>query len=78
MREAVERIHLAIVRHERIAVYGDYDVDGVTATALLTQVLVSLGAEMIPYIPNRFEEGYGLNVQAVHELKERACVLWLP
>lgn len=76
MREAVERIHLAIIRHERIAVYGDYDVDGVTATALLTQVLVSLGADMIPYIPNRFEEGYGLNVQAVHELKERGvCVV---
>ena len=51
-----------------IAVYGDYDADGVTATALMMQLLNALGANAQPYIPNRFEEGYGLNNEALAEL----------
>jgi single-stranded-DNA-specific exonuclease len=54
---AADRIRRAIRAGERIAVYGDYDTDGVTATALLVLVLESLGADAIPYIPNRFDEG---------------------
>lgn len=70
MAEAVERLQHAIRRHERMAIYGDYDVDGVTATALLTGALRRLGADVEAYIPNRFEEGYGLNIEALRDLKE--------
>jgi single-stranded-DNA-specific exonuclease len=69
MREAVERIHFAIEHQEPVAIYGDYDVDGVTATALLVQTLKGLNANVRGYIPNRFEEGYGLNKEALDSLK---------
>lgn len=69
MQTAVERIHHAIQAGEAIAVYGDYDVDGVTATALLVETLQTLRANVRGYIPNRFEEGYGLNNNALDELK---------
>jgi single-stranded-DNA-specific exonuclease len=69
MRAAVERIQFAIKNKEPIAIYGDYDVDGVTATALLVQALQVLNADVRGYIPNRFEEGYGLNNNALDELK---------
>jgi single-stranded-DNA-specific exonuclease len=68
MAEAVDRLEYAIRAYEPIAVYGDYDVDGVTATTLLVQSLNSLGAQAIGYIPNRFEEGYGLNKEALETL----------
>ncbi len=68
MQAAVERINHAIEWEQPIAVYGDYDVDGVTATALLSLVLGSLGAVVRRYIPNRFDEGYGLNVDALDTL----------
>ena len=61
MRVATDRIQFAIQNKEPIAVYGDYDVDGVSATALLVQALQFLDANVRGYIPNRFEEGYGLN-----------------
>lgn len=66
--QAVERIQSAIRHHEPVAVYGDYDADGVTATALLNQVLRNLGADVRGYIPNRFDEGYGLNSEALETL----------
>ena len=66
--EAVTRIRWAIHKKEPIAIYGDYDVDGVTATALLTEILQALGAEVEGYIPNRFDEGYGLNNEALDDL----------
>lgn len=66
--QAVERIRWAIDRRERIAIYGDYDADGVTATALLTQALRRMGGDVQGYIPNRFDEGYGLNVEALEAL----------
>jgi single-stranded-DNA-specific exonuclease len=69
MEMAVERILFAIRHEEPIAVYGDYDVDGVTATALLVDALQALGANARHYIPNRFEEGYGLNKDALDSLK---------
>ncbi len=67
--DAVDRINYAIQHDEQMAVYGDYDVDGVTATALLTQVLQTMGARVVPYIPNRFDEGYGVNKEALDSLK---------
>ena len=69
MGPAVDRIRYAIEHSEPIAIYGDYDVDGVTATALLVQALEGLGADVRGYIPNRFDEGYGLNKDALDSLK---------
>ncbi len=69
MQAAVDRIRFALEHNEPIAVYGDYDVDGVTATALLVEALKFLGADVRGYIPNRFEEGYGLNKDALDLLK---------
>ncbi len=66
--ETVERLLRAVSRRERVVVYGDYDVDGVTATALLVQVLAALGADVRPYIPHREDEGYGLNHEALKSL----------
>lgn len=71
MREAVERINKAIDSGEKILVYGDYDVDGVTSTALLYSVLKDLGADVGTFIPNRLEEGYGLNIRAVALAREK-------
>ncbi len=73
--KAVDRIYYAIQHHENIAVYGDYDTDGVTATALLGLALKSLGGEVREYIPNRFDEGYGLNLEAMHTLSEEGVNL---
>jgi single-stranded-DNA-specific exonuclease len=68
MTEAVERLSRAIACQEAIAVYGDYDVDGVTATTVMVQALTALGAKAQAYIPNRFDEGYGLNNEALADL----------
>ena len=65
---AVERIRSAIETGEQIAVYGDFDVDGVTSTVLLTSALRSLGAHVQAFIPDRFEDGYGLNTDALDRL----------
>ncbi|MBI4769700.1 MAG: single-stranded-DNA-specific exonuclease RecJ, partial [Chloroflexi bacterium] len=70
MAAAVARLGAALDRGERIVVYGDYDTDGVTATALLVQTLGALGGVVEPYIPNRFDEGYGLNTEALGTLAE--------
>lgn len=66
--EAADRIGYAIKNNEPIAIYGDYDADGVTATALLTDVIRNLGGQARGYIPNRFDEGYGLNIEALNSL----------
>jgi single-stranded-DNA-specific exonuclease len=66
---AVVRIRRAIEGQERIVVYGDYDVDGVTATALLVRALEKLGADVSFFIPNRFSDGYGLHLDCIQELK---------
>ncbi len=75
MHEAVQRIRFALDHNQPIAIYGDYDVDGVTATALLAQVLRALGGDVHPYIPNRFDEGYGLNVEAIDFLQSNGVKL---
>ena len=69
MHAAVDRIIYALEHREPIAIYGDYDVDGVTATALLVQTLKAMDGEVHGYIPNRFDEGYGLNNDALDHLK---------
>ncbi len=68
MDVAIERLHRAVVSGEKVAVYGDYDVDGVTSTALMVEFLTGLGVEVRPYIPDRFDEGYGLNDEAMRKL----------
>ena len=75
MLPAVQRINRALQRREKIAVFGDYDVDGITATCLLTDFLRRRGADCIPYIPGRLEEGYGLNPIAIHGLHEQGVKL---
>ncbi len=75
MNQAVQRIRTALRKEEKIAVYGDYDVDGITSTALLTSFLRSRGARVLPYIPDRLEEGYGLNPQAVQKLRRQGVSL---
>ena len=73
--KAVDRIIYAVQQHENIVVYGDYDADGVTATALLGLALKAVGAEVREYIPNRFDEGYGLNLEAMRTLSEEGVNL---
>jgi single-stranded-DNA-specific exonuclease len=75
MQAFTDRIRFALDHQEAIAIYGDYDVDGVTATALLVQALKALGADVRGYIPNRFDEGYGLNNEALDALKSDAVKL---
>ncbi len=75
MRPAVERIRAAIRGGERIVVYGDFDADGVTATALLVQGLSALGADVHPYIPHRIDEGYGLHNESLDRASEMGANL---
>ena len=70
MDRAVERVNSAIAARQKITVYGDYDVDGVTGAALLFQSLRELGADVDCYIPDRMTEGYGLNTDALRRIKE--------
>ncbi|KXJ99514.1 MAG: single-stranded-DNA-specific exonuclease RecJ [Acidobacteria bacterium OLB17] len=65
MRQAVERIRRAVREHEKILIWGDYDVDGTTGTVLLRRALRHLGAEAEYHVPNRFTEGYGVNIPAL-------------
>lgn len=68
MEKAAERVRAAIESGESIAIYGDYDVDGITSTALLYDFLKKNGANVIYYIPDRMDEGYGINIMAVNKL----------
>ena len=71
MDKAVRRVKKALERREHICVFGDYDVDGITATCLLTDFLRKRGGHVTSYIPARLEEGYGLNKIAVRSLHEQ-------
>ncbi|MBI4093241.1 MAG: single-stranded-DNA-specific exonuclease RecJ [Candidatus Kerfeldbacteria bacterium] len=77
MQRAVERIARALKNNEKIVVYGDYDADGVCATAILTETLKALGGQPDIYIPFRETEGYGLNMAAVKEIAARGTRLML-
>lgn len=75
MQKAVDRINDAIENEERILVYGDYDADGITSTVLLVETLISMGANVSSYIPNRFEEGYGPNKEAFTKIIDSGITL---
>ena len=75
MDKAAGRVGLAMAMGEKIAVFGDYDVDGITSTCLLTDFLRQHGANVVSYIPGRLEEGYGLNPIAIRQLAEEGVQL---
>ncbi len=75
MELALPRIRQGVENNEYIAIYGDYDVDGITSTTLLTDFLRGLGARVLPYIPHRMEEGYGLNAQSITALAQEGITL---
>lgn len=75
MHIAVDRLHSAVTNGEHIAIYGDYDADGVTAAALMYEFLSSVGVAPRVYIPNRYDEGYGLNEDAIQTLAEEGVDL---
>lgn len=68
MTPAVDRIYKALLSREKIAIYGDFDVDGITATVVVAEGLSWLGGEVVPYIPDRVDEGHGLNAVAMERL----------
>lgn len=75
LKKAAERIITAIQKKEKIAVFGDYDVDGITASSLMYLFLSKTGADVITYIPKRKEEGYGLNSEALQSLADSGITL---
>ena len=75
MAQAVRRLRRAIEQKEAVAVYGDYDVDGITSTCLVTDYLRSKGLHCVGYIPDRNEEGYGLNCAALDSLRDDGITL---
>lgn len=77
MKKAVERIIQAIQKQEKITIYGDYDVDGITSITVLKSFLEDRGIEVDSYIPNRLEEGYGLNKEAIGKIVEKGCQLMI-
>ena len=75
MDKAAERVQQALTNGERIAVFGDYDVDGITATCILVDYLRSRGADVLHYIPRRIEDGYGLSCDAIEGLHRQGARL---
>jgi single-stranded-DNA-specific exonuclease len=75
LEPAVERLARACRSGETVAVFGDFDVDGITSAVLLTEGLTTLGAQPIPYLPHRVDEGYGLNTQAIDSLRTLGATL---
>ncbi len=75
MEKAVSRINAAIEKREQVAVYGDYDVDGVTATCLIYEYLTEKGLSCLIHIPDRIDEGYGINENAIRELASKGATL---
>ncbi len=77
LQKALKRINIAIKTQEKIIIYGDYDVDGICASAILWETLNSLGADVMPFIPSRFDEGYGLSKEGIDSLlsKQKADLI---
>ncbi len=75
MQKAVDRIEFAVENEEKIAIYGDYDCDGITSTVILYTYLTSIGADVRYYIPNRIDDGYGINLPSVEEFKQHGVKL---
>ncbi len=74
-QKAIERIKTAIKNNEKIIVYSDYDADGISATAIMWETLNDLGAKVMPYVPHRIKEGYGLFTPAIEELSKSGVKL---
>ncbi len=77
MRPAVDRIKKAIKNQEKVTIYGDYDVDGITSITVLKSFLKDVGLEVNSYIPNRLDEGYGLNKDAIKTIYDNGCDLMI-
>jgi single-stranded-DNA-specific exonuclease len=75
MDKAVERLHQALTQNENILIYGDYDVDGTTAVAVMYRFLSPLTSRLDYYIPDRHNEGYGVSQQGIDYAAERGCTL---
>lgn len=75
MDKAVSRIRRALHSHEKILIYGDYDVDGTTSVALVYSFFRELGADVDYYVPNRYHEGYGISFKGIDYAKEHGCKL---
>jgi len=75
MREGIDRVVKALFNNEKVIIYGDYDVDGITATALLYMIFNKLGAQVDFYLPNRLTEGYGLSQESIDEAKSKGVTL---
>ena len=77
MKKSVERIIQAIKKQEKVTIYGDYDVDGITSITVLKSFLKDRGLEAEFYIPNRLEEGYGLNKEAIEKIIKQKYTLMI-
>lgn len=77
MKIAIERIVEAIEKGQKVTIYGDYDVDGITSITVLKSFLKDVGLEASSYIPNRLDEGYGLNKDAIDTIKQSGCDLMI-
>jgi single-stranded-DNA-specific exonuclease len=75
MAAATERLRVAVIRREKVAIFGDYDVDGACSAALLSEYLKACGLETIVHIPDRVTEGYGPNVEAIHAFASRGATV---
>lgn len=71
LQKTIQRIEKAQTEKEQVIVFGDYDVDGITGTAILWETLYSLGCKVMPYIPNRVDEGYGLSIKGIDHALEK-------
>ena len=77
MEKAVNRIIKALENKEKVTIYGDYDVDGITSITVLKSFLKDIGLETSTYIPNRLDEGYGLNKEAIDKIARNGCNLMI-
>jgi len=75
LNKAVNRLYEAIHKGERIMVYGDYDVDGTTSVAMVASFLDALGVQIVPYIPMRYQEGYGVSKEGVNRARKSGCTV---
>ena len=75
MEKAVTRLNRAILGHERIMVYGDYDVDGITSVAMVSSFLEGLDVQIVPYIPMRYQEGHGVSKEGVDRARKSGCTV---
>lgn len=71
LKTALQRIKAAIEKKEKIIIYGDYDVDGITSTAILWETIYSFNSQVMPYIPDRIDEGYGLSIKGIQNLHKK-------